>query len=314
LAGAASVLTLVLASCGGSSSGGDGGSSVTTVSVPTGQVVAVDQLKYLTAVATDSEGRTLSVSADRFTWQVLTGGTNLTFQTDGRARGLAEGTATVAASYGGVTSAAATITVVPPLAGCSATSYTPNYYNAIATPGTPNVSGNFRFWAKTPLRIRYVRDANWTQALEDRFKEGIADWQASTSNGIEILETTDSSLDDIEVSFVPGDSLPGNAIGITYATFDSTSREMVAAQIQVANDLATPSISRSTCSHELGHALGIGGHSPADTDLMFYAENGTSRPTASDLNTLRTVYCDVFPRSRSRSPRNLVTEAIICER
>jgi hypothetical protein len=296
--------------CGGG--GGGETRTVASVAVAEGQSIGVNQTKYLTATALDAQGQTISTSPTSFKWRVQTGSSFLRFQSDGRAVGVAQGVPTVVASLNGVESAPTAVTVTPtPSGGCTSTTYQPNYVDAILTPNIPNVSGNFRFWTRTPLRIRFVRDANWTQALEATFRLGMQQWQAATSNGIAFVDTEDTNANDIQVRFRPAAELPSTAIGVTYATYDPTTREMSFARIEIANDLETTAMSLSTCSHELGHALGIGGHSPNENDLMFYAENGTTTTTTRDLNTLRTVYCDVFPGSATRSAsRNLVTEVI----
>lgn len=48
-------------------------------------------------------------------------------------------------------------------------------------------------------------------------------------------------------------------------------------------------------SHEMGHALGIDGHSPERSDLMYAYANASGIPTARDLNTVRAAYCTDFP-------------------
>ena len=45
---------------------------------------------------------------------------------------------------------------------------------------------------------------------------------------------------------------------------------------------------RSVVAHELGHVVGIGGHSPEPSDLM-YAAPTVLVPTERDARTLRTV-------------------------
>lgn len=311
--GAAGSLALAIGIWGCGGGGGGGTATVASVRVGAGQSIGVNQTKYLVATALDANGNTISKGASSFQWQVVTGDQFIDFQSDRRAVGVAEGAPTVTASIDGIVSPAQVVTVVPTSAGCTSTSYAPNYYDAILTQGTPNVSGNFRYWTKTPLKIRFIRDSNWTQNLENIFMQGIAQWQAATGNGIDIEVTDNSSEDDIEIRYLPADELPGSAIGVTYATYDSETLEMASARIDIANDLESNGASLTTSSHELGHALGIGGHSPNDTDLMYFQENGTTTTTARDLNTLKTVYCNVFPRPSVRSAtRNLVTERIFC--
>ncbi len=43
-------------------------------------------------------------------------------------------------------------------------------------------------------------------------------------------------------------------------------------------------------THELGHALGLLGHSPMRADLMFSETDETSRLSQRDINTIRKLY------------------------
>jgi hypothetical protein len=312
--GAAGSVALAIGIWGCGGGGGGGGTRpVASIRVGAGQSIGVNQTKFLVATALDANGNTITTSPTSFTWNVASGGDRIRFASDRRAVGLAEGTPTVTASIGDIVSPAQVVTVVPTSAGCTADTYSPNYYNAILTQGTPNVSGNFRHWTTTPLKIKFTRDANWTQNLENIFMQGVQQWQGATGNGIDVDITDDSNEADIVVRYLPAEELPGSAIGVTYATFDAETREMASARIDIANDLESNLVSLTTSSHEFGHALGIGGHSPNDTDLMYFQENGATTTSTRDLNTLKTVYCNVFPRPSVRSAtRNLVTERIFC--
>lgn len=296
----------LIVGCGGGG-GGSKSKPVASVVITAGQTVAVGQNKQLTANAYDDQGNVLTVSASKFAWNVVTGSDKLSFNSGGLAVGKAEGSATVTATVSGITSPSAIVSVT---SGCTASSYTPNYYTAILTPGIPNVSGNFRFWTHTPLSIYFSKGTNYTAARETIFRTGMAQWQAATSNGIAFTDAADATSADITVEFVPSTSLPSGAIGVTYTSYDSTTFEISKATIQIGSDLGSDSVTLATCSHELGHALGIGGHSPNETDLMYYAESGITTTSALDLNTLRTVYCDSFPHAAVRSKGRIVTEMI----
>jgi predicted Zn-dependent protease len=53
----------------------------------------------------------------------------------------------------------------------------------------------------------------------------------------------------------------------------------------------TGSYIQSAAKHEIGHALGIWGHSPLETDVMYLAQVRNSPPISPrDINTLQRIY------------------------
>ena len=51
---------------------------------------------------------------------------------------------------------------------------------------------------------------------------------------------------------------------------------------------------RPVAMHEIGHSLGLMGHSTDDGDIMYTQKNSVSEPSARDVNTLFALYKSVF--------------------
>jgi len=210
-------------------------------------------------------------------------------------------------------------------AACTTDTYQPNYAQNMA-----DIDGKtFRllFWPKFPIKIVFVKDANWTQEREDAVRAGFQRWVDKSTlfaQGAPAVEFVDGASTNqgeygIKVAFVTQASLGGNTLGIT-TTFFFNTREIDHADMDIGitapgGKVNTADDLKAIAGHEMGHALGISGHSPTDTDQMYFAYNGTNQTevTQGDVNTLFTSYCGVFTRSRlsdrPHGPLNKITIA-----
>jgi hypothetical protein len=188
-----------------------------------------------------------------------------------------------------------TPTTTPVSGNCDNSTYSPNYATA---------AGTLQHWEGFPLRVFLGATDSRTRALTLR---GFNQWVAATNNRVryEIVNTSGGA--DISVSFNQYEP-DGKNLGVTttyYFEGQSTIEraEIVFYYYPFDSRSDAEEVNQSVAAHEFGHALGIGGHSPSRTDLMFpSATGGLEEVTTRDLNTLLTAYCNNFP-ARSNTIR-----------
>lgn len=151
-------------------------------------------------------------------------------------------------------------------------------------------------WSRFPVKVYINSDRNsWLSLVQ----QAIADWQPY----IPLQEVNQPELADIVIKrelppsgvrFNPETGkleLPRVRSAITqYEIFVKENRLTHRMTIQISPNLADRS-ALAAARHELGHALGIWGHSPVETDVMYFAQTRDIPPISSrDVNTLKKVY------------------------
>lgn len=149
-------------------------------------------------------------------------------------------------------------------------------------------------WSHFPVRV-FVQPApeslplvrqKWPQAVD----QAIQDWQ--TYFPIEM--TTEASQADILISAIDPTQRSQGRVRSAETRFklyvDDQNRLAHRCTIQVrANQ--TETYIAAAVRHELGHALGIWGHSRLASDALYFSQVRTPAPiSARDMNTLRRVY------------------------
>ncbi len=102
-------------------------------------------------------------------------------------------------------------------------------------------------------------------------------------------------------------------VGRTQYTYNTDRDELTSAQVWIADTGVETDMAR-VAVHELGHALGIHGHSDAEPDVMYPTLTTLNVITGRDLNTLFFLYKDAVAGnvSPSRSMMHEKTETILC--
>lgn len=168
-----------------------------------------------------------------------------------------------------------------------------------------------RYRWNTNQRVRVYVEAPVTGTpwqLRDAVQRGVAQWNSVPSGDGFTLELTSTRADAhvlvmdraTTLPVVPADACPfapGSAGGYTYfcadgarartLAFTNGTRGPLSVVIRVDMGRATTQLEADALvAHELGHAVGIGGHSPDTGDVM-YPQPRVATPTGRDTQTLR---------------------------
>lgn len=157
-------------------------------------------------------------------------------------------------------------------------------------------------WDHLPVRIAFDLPTNWYELYPGNpnlHTTAANEWNQPGKQALTVVVPITSQYD-VRVEFVSENGLEGGRQGLTEYTRDTTG-QMLSATIKVAlytaqgRKLSAQDL-QATIAHEIGHGIGIGGHSPYAEDLM-YPTLFIGNPqfaTERDLNTAMTAYPSYF--------------------
>ena len=172
----------------------------------------------------------------------------------------------------------------------------------------------YLIWSQFPIKVYLEQPTDRTQnkvptTASDRrlqqwsvtVRKAIADW----NEYLPLVEITEPELADIiiarspierEIKLNPATGLydipRAIAAQTNYEFYLQSTTNTIAHRMTIKiNPSSTGRSLLATVRHELGHALGIWGHSPEATDALYYSQVAYPAPiSARDINTLRKIY------------------------
>jgi Matrixin. len=165
---------------------------------------------------------------------------------------------------------------------CSADTFTPNYVPLLE---------RLLYWERFPVTVYFERDANYSDYYRTLALQGFDQWVEATGYVVRYRQVDSSDGAQIRVVFKPD-----TRNGLTTYTYYPSSGKLISAKVEIGVRGNNPIDIRSVAAHEFGHAIGIGGHSQNPDDMMYpnFVSNVPLQITPSDLNTVKTAYCNYF--------------------
>ncbi len=168
--------------------------------------------------------------------------------------------------------------------------YWPNYVSQLQQSSPSSTPSVGKPWERFPLRVEISEtDTLSTEAYRQAVMRSARRWQRATGNLVSFVFVKDAKPEDIDISvrFRRNEEL---SLYGGYTTF--LPRTGVVIELSATRTSGKPTevwLLERVATHELGHALGIGGHSPNDGDIMSLNYT-TTEISRADLNTLRWAY------------------------
>ncbi len=134
------------------------------------------------------------------------------------------------------------------------------------------------------------------EAVYDSVVDGVKDWEDVAGPGLPSFVWVDEP-GDADIPIVWDRRMQNGAWFIAYAKYDLNwaARRFGVAEVLVTarrNDGQAASLAElyQTVLHEMGHALGLGGHSPDNGDIMYRSIGKATGLSPRDRETMRLLY------------------------
>ncbi len=167
---------------------------------------------------------------------------------------------------------------------------TENYFDQIETPNVGSL-----IWSQFPVQVYVEHSPSSPQQWQEQVIKAVLEWNDYLP--LQVVETAEAA--DIQIWHRRPPLEPGNlrasSAETRYQIFvkdTEKGEQMLSHQFTIwLSPTQTGKYIAAAARHELGHALGLWGHSPVKTDVMYFAQVQEPPPiSVRDINTLKQVY------------------------
>lgn len=152
--------------------------------------------------------------------------------------------------------------------------------------------------ATFPLKIYNEKCPECPAYYNDELINAFNTWSSSTNGFFKFVFVNDSSVADIFIKFVDsGNRVCINNYGLSGAQRFSYSGDLLTYagidfyKTDCTSKFYTKDMFYNSALHEIGHILGLNGHSPNKTDIMYPHNTGLNiKISQTDINTMKILY------------------------